>query len=429
MKYRIVLLWLAAFFCGQIFAQDINYAKKIIDTLCSASMHGRGYVNNGDQKAAEFIRNEFKNDSLKSFSNDYFQSFKISIGTLPGKVAVQIGKNKMTPAVDYLVSASSATIKGKYKIVRLDSQIVNDEKAFKKFLSTDFSKKFILLDKTGIIPHMLDQKNIDLFNTIERKNLLHAKGIISISSELVWKVADALTPSTGANITIKNSSLPKQSRKIKVDIEQKFQTDHRMVNVAGYIEGRTKPDSFVVFTAHYDHLGQMGANVYFPGANDNASGTALLLNLAKYYAQNKPDYSVVFLALSGEELGLLGSEYYIQHPLFPHENIRFLINLDLVGTGDDGIKVVNGSVFEKEFNLLTNINDEKKYLKAIEKRGEAAISDHYPFYAKGVKSFYIYTLGGIKEYHNIYDKAETLPLTKYNELFRLLIDFVKTLNN
>lgn len=424
MKYRIILLWLAAFFCEQIFAQDINYAKKIIDTLCSASMQGRGYVNNGDQKAAEFIRNEFKNDSLKSFSNDYFQSFKISIGTLPGKVAVQIGKNKMTPAVDYLVSASSATIKGKYKIVRLDSEIVNNEDAFKKFLSTDFSKKFILLDKTGI----KDQKNIDLFNTIERKNLLHAKGIISISSKLVWNVADALIPSTGANITIKNSSLPKQSRKIKVDIEQKFQTDHRMVNVAGYIEGRTKPDSFVVFTAHYDHLGQMGADVYFPGANDNASGTAMMLDLANYYSENTPDYSIAFIAFAGEEAGLLGSEYYVLHPLFPLSNIRFLVNLDLVGTGDDGIKVVNGAVIEKEFNLLTGINDEKKYLKAIEKRGEAAISDHYPFYTKGVKSFYIYTLGGISEYHNIYDKAETLPLTKYNELFKLLVEFVKKLN-
>ncbi len=227
----------------------------------------------------------------------------------------------------------------------------------------------------------------------------------------------------------KNSSLPKQSRKIKVDIEQKFQTDHKMINVAGYIEGRTKSDSFVVFTAHYDHLGQMGASVYFPGANDNASGTAMMLDLAKYYSENTPDYSIAFIAFTGEEVGLLGSEYYVLHPLFPLSNIRFLVNLDLVGTGDDGIKVVNGAVIEKEFNLLTRINDEKKYLKAIEKRGEAAISDHYPFYAKGVKSFYIYTLGGISEYHNILDKAGTLPLTKYNELFRLLIDFVKTLNN
>jgi hypothetical protein len=425
MKYRIVLFGLIILACGQIFAQDVSYARKIIDTLSSASMHGRGYVNNGDQKAAEFIRNEFKNDSLKSFGNDYFQSFKISIGTLPGKVAVQIGKNKMTPAVDYLVSASSATTKGKFKIIRLDSQIVNNETAFKKFLGADFSKKIILLDENGI----KDQKNIGLFNTIERNNLLHAKGVISTSDNLIWDVSDALTLSTGANITIKKSSLPKQSRKIKVDIEQKLQTDHRIINLAGYIEGSTKPDSFVVFTAHYDHLGQMGADVYFPGANDNASGTALLLNLAKYYSQNKPDYSIAFITFAGEEAGLLGSEYYVRHPLFPLSNIRFLVNLDIEGTGEDGIKVVNGTVFEKEFNLLTSVNDKKKYLKTIGKRGEAAISDHYPFYAKGVKSFYIYTLGGVSEYHNIYDKQETLPLTKYNELFRLLIDFMKTLNN
>ena len=117
----------------------------------------------------------------------------------------------------------------------------------------------------------------------------------------------------------------------------------------------------------------------------------------------------------------------MKNPLFPLANIRFLINLDLEGTGDDGIKVVNGVIFKKEFNLLTNINDEKKYLTAVSKRGEASISDHYPFYAKGVKSFYIYTLGGITEYHNIYDKAETLPLTKYNEVFELIKDFISAL--
>ena len=101
----------------------------------------------------------------------------------------------------------------------------------------------------------------------------------------------------------------------------------------------------------------------------------------------------------------------------------------MVGTGDDGIKVVNGAVIPKEFNLLSGINDKMKYLPSVNKRGEAAISDHYFFYKKGVKSFFIYTLGGIGEYHNIYDKSKTLPLTKYNELFKLIIDFEKALND
>jgi Zn-dependent M28 family amino/carboxypeptidase len=173
----------------------------------------------------------------------------------------------------------------------------------------------------------------------------------------------------------------------------------------------------------------MGTDAYFPGANDNASGTAMLLNLAKYYSkpENKPDYSIAFMSFSAEEVGLLGSKYYSENPLFPLKNIKFLINLDMVGTGSEGIKIVNSTVFKTEYDKLVKINEEKKYLKTISKRGEAANSDHYYFYKNGVRSFFIYTLGKeYKEYHNINDKPP-LPLTEYEDLFRLLRNFVKDL--
>ena len=188
------------------------------------------------------------------------------------------------------------------------------------------------------------------------------------------------------------------------------------------------PDSFVVFGAHYDHLGMMGSNTFFPGANDNGSGTAMLLDLAAYYAmpENQPDYSIAFIFFSGEEAGLLGSEYYTEHPLFPLKNIKFMLNLDMVGTGSEGIKVVNGSIFKQEFEKLKALNEKGGYLKSVNERGEAANSDHYYFYKKEVKCFFIYTLGGeYKEYHTVGDKAAGLPLTKYTELFRLVCDFVK----
>jgi Zn-dependent M28 family amino/carboxypeptidase len=89
--------------------------------------------------------------------------------------------------------------------------------------------------------------------------------------------------------------------------------------------------------------------------------------------------------------------------------------------------VVNGSVFHEKFNLLVKINDENRYLYQVSERGEAANSDHYPFYAAGVPCFFIYTLGSeCKEYHNIYDNADNVPFTEYEDLFRLLTDFLKT---
>ncbi len=155
----------------------------------------------------------------------------------------------------------------------------------------------------------------------------------------------------------------------------------------------------------------------------------MLLNLAKHYSipENQPRTSIAFIAFAGEEAGLLGSMYYAENPVFPISDIEFLINLDILGTGGEGITVVNGAVHITEFEALKRINEQKGYLKQVKKRGKAAISDHYPFSELGVPCFYIYTMGGIQAYHDIYDVPETLPLTEFEDIFRLLTDFTARL--
>lgn len=419
---RVFFFLCFSFFSVCVFAQDVSYARSIIDSLSSPHMHGRGYVNNGQAIAAGFIANEFSKDSLKYFGSSYFQNFTLSLCTLPDTVELRIAKRKMKPGIDFLVAPSSISVKGKFKVLTFDSVTLVNKKAFQKFMSNDLSGKFVFIDKNDF--H--DKRKITIIDSAIDHNLFGAKGIIVVGNKLVWGVDDALYPSAWENVTLLKKNAPKKIRKISINVRRVINPNFQMKNVVGYVRGCTKPDSFIVFTAHYDHLGQMGKDVYFPGANDNASGTAMMLDLAKYYAKNKPVYSMVFIATTGEELGLKGSTYFVKHPLFPLSNIRFLINLDLEGTGDDGVKVVNGSIFKNEFDTLVSINNEKKYLKAVSPRGKAAISDHYPFYAEGVKSFYIYALGGYTEYHNIYDISETLSLSKYNEIFDLVKDFVST---
>ena len=162
------------------------------------------------------------------------------------------------------------------------------------------------------------------------------------------------------------------------------------------VKGTSGKDSTLVLTAHYDHLGLLGKKVYFPGANDNASGVAMLLSMARYYAKNPPEYNMVFLAFSGEEIGLLGSKAFIEQPLTDLSKIKFLVNFDLAGTGDEGIKVVNGTIFKTDFDRLQQLNERYHLLPKVEIRGEACNSDHCLFYAKGVPCFFIYTQGGIQ---------------------------------
>ncbi len=171
----------------------------------------------------------------------------------------------------------------------------------------------------------------------------------------------------------------------------------------------------------------MGRETMFPGANDNASGVALLLDLAKHYTSTKPSYTMVFITFAGEEIGLIGSTYFTEHPIVPLGKIKFLLNFDLAGTGEDGIQVVNGKIHQRKFDLITRLNDQNKFLKQVKIRGEACNSDHCMFHSKGVPCFFIYTLGGIQAYHDIYDRAETLPLTEYEDYFKLIVAFVKNL--
>lgn len=416
------------------------YAKQVITDLAAASMHGRGYVSEGDHLAAAYMKKAFQQAGLKSFTTDYYQSFTFPVNTFPGELAFSImgkenGSRKKIlfhgyPGLNMLIGAGCKSTDNDYTIIVFDSTDAVSDKSFEKF-----ERKikpltcFILIDERNVS----DKKKLDYFKKV-KSNCFAAAGIIEFTKKLTHTVSQE--ESQFLSIKILQDSISTDLKKVKqlsmhLKIENKFMTEHVAENVIGYVSGSQHPDSFLVFSAHYDHLGQLGENVYFPGANDNASGCAMLLNLVRYYslAENKPAYSIVFIAFAGEEAGLLGSSYYTKHPLFPLRSIRFLLNMDIMGTGDDGITVVNGTIFKNEFDELVTINKENTLLKEVKIRGKAANSDHYPFSENGVKAFFIYTIGGIKAYHDVYDRAETLPLTKFEELFKLITHFAAYLQH
>jgi hypothetical protein len=417
-----------------------NYARKVVDTMASESMHGRGYVNNGDKIAANYIKNEFEKFGLKSFSKDYYQFFNFNINTFPEKIEFNIGnyvktdKNSFTTnkivfkgylGKNYLISASSGLWQDVFKIEVFDSTYAS-KKGLKKFSKKKYlGLSYILIDDRNV----KDKKKIEYFNLV-KKNYFNTSGKIILADKLTWSQSQTFQEPT---IEILKDSFNLNNKELVGSLEgkNKFISNYRSQNIIGYIQGLTYPDSFIVFSAHYDHLGQLGDKIYFPGANDNASGCAMLLNLAKHYSQpeNKPKYSIVFIAFGAEEVGLLGSKYFTENPLVPLEKIKFVFNMDIMGTGEDGITVVNGTIYKTEFDKLKQINAEQHFIKEIKPRGKAANSDHYFFSEKGVKAFFIYTMGGIKAYHDIYDRPETLPLNEFENLFKLITTFGNYLQN
>ena len=389
-------------------------------------MHGRGYEFGGDRASALFLKEEFKKLDLRTFKGDYFQYFTLDINTFSGRMRLRVNKRKLQTGKDFIINPISLPGQGKGRLLHLDTSIYQNGDSQAKFLKKRLKKKILVYQATDF-PKIaaMPQKAIDkIYSSKALIELKDTKLVSSLSSrQLAPPIFEMLKSDYDSIISLSREKKKKFRARFAVDAE--VINHYPSQNVVGYIEGSVEPDSFIVVSAHYDHLGHLGKKVYFPGANDNASGISMLLELAHYYAdpKNRPPYSIAFIAFGGEEAGLIGSKFYVLHPLFPLEKIKFLFNLDLVGTGDEGATVVNGSIFKPEFQILNQINEEKKYLPKINVRGIAANSDHYYFSENGVRAFFLYTMGGIKAYHDIYDKAETLPLTKYKELFHLLIDF------
>jgi len=417
---KILILFLALFCCCFLFSQEekkpseyFSYARKIVDTLASPSMHGRGYVNDGDKIAAKFISDEFVKLGLKSFKTNYYQKFNFSINTFPGEIYLKTKSKTLEAGKDFIVGSTSKSVQGELEMIWFDKTTASDKKQLKKLLKQEVDKKIIVVDTAGIKEQFKKAQSW----------ISKSAGVIYIREKLTWDMSQIVT--NQFSFEVLRGILSKVDINISFKIDSKFISDYSSQNVIGYIEGSKHKDSFIVYTGHYDHLGQMGTEVYFPGANDNASGIAMLLSLAKYYSlpENKPKYSIMFIAFSAEEVGLIGSMYYVANPYFSLKKIKFLLNMDILGTGDEGIKVVNATLFETQFKQLQKLNSQNSYLTSVQPRGKAAISDHYFFTYNGVPSFFIYTLGGIKAYHDVFDKRETLPLAEFDDLFNLLIDF------
>jgi aminopeptidase YwaD len=408
------------------YSQQLLYAKQVIDTLCSDAMKGRGYVANGDRRAADYLAAAFEKSGLKKYSKNYFQPFTTPVNTFPGTMSLVINGTKLKAGEDFLIEPGSPGIAGKFSTELLTADdLLSGDLWIKKIQKA--ASRFVVvnaIDKTKYSADQMTRIN-DVISFLKYSKENPSKGTLILTTEkLTWSGSTELF--SKPCFTIKASSISEALTSVEISAENKFLKNYQTQNVIGYIEGTNK-DSLLVFTAHYDHLGMMGTETMFPGANDNASGVSLLLNFVKYFSANKPEYTVVFMAFAAEEIGLIGSKYFTEHPLFPLKKIKFLLNFDLAGTGEDGIQVVNGKNYQQKFDLLTKLNNQDKLLKQIKIRGEACNSDHCMFHNKGVPCFFIYTLGGIQAYHDIYDRPETLPLTEYQDYFTLLVKFIDNL--
>lgn len=383
-----------------VIGQDKEFASKIISDLTSPAFKGRGYTHKGINKSEKFIINTLKTIGVKKIMK---QPFKMPVSVIKAAkvsfdtIQAEIGKNT-------IIYPSSCSINGNYEIIKISKNTI------RTFLTNDYLNKFILFD-TSITNNSEYTKEME---SLMQKNSINAKGFIICKSNKIMQIQ---AHETKPWVMIEIDTTFIDAKHITLNIKSKH-IQYKTSNIIGIIDGQS--DSLIAFSAHYDHLGELG-KYYFPGANDNASGVAMTLDIGRELAPRKNKYGIALMFFTGEEVGLIGSQYFVEHPIFNLNLIKYLFNLDVIGSGEKGIVVVNGKEYKELMQQLQKINVENNLKLDIQARGVSNNSDHAPFYLKGTKAVFIYAKGKTGPYHHPDDVLANLSLEKYESIVKLLI--------
>jgi Zn-dependent M28 family amino/carboxypeptidase len=204
----------------------------------------------------------------------------------------------------------------------------------------------------------------------------------------------------------------------------------KLHNIHGMIRGKT--DRYLLVTAHYDHLGETDGGLYY-GCDDNASGVASMLEIARHFTVKTPDHSIIFIAFDMEESGLLGAEHWVNHSPVPVKNIDLILNMDMISKNDKNEIYASGtSHYPKfrgpveeaalDFNGLsvkfghdkTETNDEDWTYS----------SDHGPFYSKGVPHLYF----GVEDHPHYHQPTDTFERTNFSFYWQVTNFLIATID-
>ena len=412
---KILLLILAV--CSlQLNAQDLAHYKKIVKELSSAKYQGRGYAEDGANKAGKWIAKEFTKAGADEVT---CQPFKLNINTFPGKMDVRVDGKKLTPGVDFTLREFNPGLKGEFKLYYVDTLNYNPDKMFADLASPEYEGAFVVCDFMFTYKHTKDFRKL-----ASKKDCSNSGMLYTWETPLKFYKAYGETVKEKPILWVK-PDFPKNAKTIKVDMENEFLKDYECFNVIAKVEG-TRHDSCYVFTAHYDHLGKLGKKTFYPGAHDNASGTAAIITFAAHYAKNKPEFDMYFIAFSGEDANLRGSDWYVEHPVVPLSQIKYLFNLDMIADNNPEQYCEFSDEAMEGFALFEKINIEKGYFKALDRHDLDENSDHWPFAKKNVPVVFFMNEHGdaYKYYHTVHDTFKNHISTNYEPSFKLIEDFI-----
>jgi hypothetical protein len=474
---------------GGLIAAELSPTEYIgyVKYLASPEMRGRATGSPELEKAAAFIRDQFRAMNLKPLNGDsYYQDFEVTTSArlgshnelkysngsekqtiknqqdfLPlnlssgGKVSGEIvfaGYGITAPEYNY-DDYAGLDVKGKIVLVlRHEPQEFDEKSVFQGKVYTAHSQTVnkavnakmhganAVLLINDMAAHANDTDQLEKFGTTAGPGNAGIE-IAQIKADLAakWmalsgKKLDAIEASIDKDLHPQSFALPATLHvSVDIDIRREVKTVH---NVGAYLPGETS--EYVIVGAHYDHLG-LGeqyslapslAGTVHPGADDNASGTAGVMELAHWFSREpKHARGILFLTFAGEELGLLGSNYYANHPVLPLNEAVAMINMDMIGRIRDRKVYVGGVGTGTTFaELLKDAGPRHDFETDVTERAGYGSSDHTSFTAKQVPVLFFFS-GLHADYHKPSDTWDKIDAPSAVRLLEMVADVMDHLRD
>lgn len=427
--------------------------------LSSDRLAGRQAGTQGDSLAASYIRKQLRIAGLIPLAEDGFQNFQVTSKAEPGENNYFIIDNKTyTPELDFkpMSFSENQSLESEVVFAGYGFSINNDSVSRDEYSSLDVKGKWVLILRGDPEPEKSDSYFIPFSKDRDKAMVARDKGaggVIMVSGSsfdpsdsfdplslndnsagipalmIKRKVADKILEKSGTCIDSIEKKLIRTGKplsfntgitvKASAEILKKEATSRNVVMLLPGEDEKLK-NEYIIIGAHYDHLGMGGQGSssraadttgVHHGADDNASGVSLMIELAEKFAKNKDTHkrSLLFIAFSAEEMGLIGSKYFAENPLIDLSKVNAMINLDMVGRlMDDSILQIGGVGTAERFKDFVLENTDTTGIKITFTEEGYGPSDHSSFYGKNIPVLFFST-GAHQDYHtpaDTYDKLD-----------------------
>lgn len=434
-----------------------------LSVLASDEYEGRETAMPGQKKAANYIEEFFfENNVLPGLGEGGFQqSFPVEVKD-PNKVSLSVEGKELTFLDDfYYIGNIADTILNNRDVVFLGYGI--DKEGLSNYEGVDVEGKVVMVMEGIPKDEGIDHEWASWRKKLKTAISHGAVAVITIQNSYEEKIEGIRTFLENPTMQLHNKGKKRATEIPTIFISSKVVYDYFSIpeggvysilsekisfesatrqllsseNVLGVIEGSDKKDEIVVITAHYDHIGYDNGEIC-NGADDDGSGTVTLLELAQAFSMakqegNGPRRSIVFMTVSGEEKGLLGSKYYSENPVYPIENTIVDLNIDMIGRKDtlhndanyvyligaDRISQDLHDISEKVNKQLIDFQLDYTYNRKNDPNMFYFRSDHYNFAKKGIPVIFYFS-GIHEDYHKPSDDIEKIMFPKLEKTARYI---------